>query len=86
LRWHARAVYTNFGFIGYFKGLQAAIIRASIVNACQLGTYDHVKHAILRLKLLKDGPLCHFASSMTAGVVVALATSPVDVIKTRLMN
>jgi len=35
---------------------------------------------------LKDGPLCHFASSICAGIVMGIATSPVDVIKTRLMN
>lgn len=57
-----------------------------ILNACQLGTYDHVKHTILRLQLLKDGAGCHFASSIVAGIVMGIATSPVDVIKTRLMN
>ena len=86
LTWHARSVYENFGVAGFFKGLQAAILRAMILNACQLGTYDHVKHTILRLQLLKDGAACHFASSICAGLVMAVATSPVDVIKTRLMN
>jgi len=57
-----------------------------ILTAAQLGTYDHIKHTILRLHLLTDGPACHFASSICAGIVMATATSPVDIIKTRLMN
>jgi hypothetical protein len=29
---------------------------------------------------------CHFVSSFIAGVCVALVTSPIDVVKTRVMN
>lgn len=47
--WHSKAIYGSFGISGFYKGLQAAVFRAMILNACQLGTYDHVKHAILRL-------------------------------------
>lgn len=84
--WHSRQIYGSFGISGFYKGLQAAVFRAMILNACQLGTYDHVKHTILRMKLLRDGPICHFVSSICAGIVMGIATSPVDVIKTRLMN
>jgi solute carrier family 25 protein 14/30 len=86
LSWHTRTVYHNFGLTGFYKGLQANVFRAMILTAAQLGTYDHIKHTILRLNLLADGPSCHFASSICAGVVMATATSPVDIIKTRLMN
>ncbi len=33
-----------------------------------------------------EGKRCHFTSSFIAGVCVALVTSPVDVVKTRVMN
>jgi Zn-dependent protease len=86
LTWHTKTVYNSFGITGFYKGVQANVFRAMILTAAQLGTYDHIKHTILRLKLLSDGPSCHFASSICAGIVMATATSPVDIIKTRLMN
>lgn len=33
-----------------------------------------------------EGKKCHFVSSFVAGVCVALVTSPIDVVKTRVMN
>ena len=35
---------------------------------------------------MKEGKSCHFTSAFIAGVCVALVTSPVDVVKTRIMN
>lgn len=35
---------------------------------------------------MKEGPALHVISSMIAGFMTALTTSPVDVIKTRIMN
>ena len=55
-------------------------------HGCQVGTYDHAKQFILRRGWLVDGFAAHCAASMVAGAVAAVATSPVDVIKTRLMN
>ncbi len=52
----------------------------------QVGSYDHVKQLILRRGWLHDGFAAHCAASMAAGAVAAVATSPVDVVKTRIMN
>ena len=38
------------------------------------------------LGLMKEGPSLHVVSSMIAGFVCACFTSPVDVVKTRMMN
>jgi hypothetical protein len=35
---------------------------------------------------MKEGPALHIVSSMVAGFMAALTTSPVDVVKTRIMN
>merc|ERR1711915_777554 len=37
------------------------------------------------LALMNDGLACHFLSSMFAGFSAALVSSPVDVVRTRLM-
>lgn len=52
----------------------------------QIPSYDHAKHTILNAELMKEGPALHVISSMIAGFMTALTTSPVDVIKTRIMN
>lgn len=57
-----------------------------LLNATQLATYDHTKHYLIDNGLAKEGLVAHFASAMIAGVAVAVVTSPVDVIKTRVMN
>ena len=49
LIWHARTVHDNFGLTGFYKGVQANMLRASILTAAQLGTYDHIKHTILNM-------------------------------------
>lgn len=41
---------------------------------------------MLNQGLMEEGLKLHIFSSMVAGFVAALATSPVDVIKTRVMN
>ena len=37
-------------------------------------------------EILKDGVSCHFVSAVTAGFCTTLLGSPVDVVKTRIMN
>ena len=86
LRWHIHEVYTHHGILGFYRGLNATIIRAILLNATKLATYDHIKHALINYHIVKDGYLCHFISSIFAGICIAIVTSPVDILKTRLMN
>lgn len=57
-----------------------------LLNATQLATYDSTKHHLIDAGYFVEGKLVHFVSAMIAGVAVAIVTSPVDVIKTRVMN
>jgi solute carrier family 25 uncoupling protein 8/9 len=41
---------------------------------------------ILRRNLMEDGVPCHLVSSAVAGFTACIVGSPVDVLKTRLMN
>ena len=52
----------------------------------QIPSYDHTKHTVLNTGWMKEGPALHIVSSMVAGFMAALTTSPVDVVKTRIMN
>lgn len=75
------------GIRGFSKGLWPNIQRGFIVNAAELGTYDHSKSYLIRSGLCPNGGiLSHFGASFIAGFAGAAASNPVDVIKTRLMS
>ena len=52
----------------------------------QFPVYDHTKHLLLNHNILQEGFLLHFLSSLTAGLASAVASNPVDIVKTRIMN
>lgn len=87
LGWHVSDVYNNHGgFKGFYRGLMPTVIRATLLNGTKLGTYDTVKHGIIDGGYLKDGKLCQFVASVFAGFFMTVVTSPMDNIKTRIMN
>ncbi|KAF4368398.1 hypothetical protein F8388_019115 [Cannabis sativa] len=51
-----------------------------------LASYDEIKETILKKGLMNDGIGTHVAASFAAGFLAAVASNPVDVIKTRVMN
>lgn len=61
-------------------------MRAMILNATKLGTYDKIKHKIIDSGYLKDGRPCQFVASVCAGFAMTCTTTAMDNIKTRLMN
>ncbi|MQL98705.1 hypothetical protein Taro_031409 [Colocasia esculenta] len=69
-----------------WRGSSLTVNRAMIVTASQLATYDQVKEAILESGAMADGLGTHVTASFAAGFVAALASNPVDVVKTRVMN
>lgn len=74
------------GVLGLWKGLAPNIMRNSVINATELATFDQVKEMVLRSKLMGDTIGCHLFCSSIAGFVAAVIGSPVDVLKTRIMN
>ncbi|KAJ2893582.1 uncharacterized protein MKZ38_008431 [Zalerion maritima] len=74
------------GLISWFRGVGPNSVRAAIMTASQLASYDVFKKMILGWTPLGDGLTTHFSASFLAGVVAATVTSPVDVIKTRVMS
>lgn len=74
------------GVTSLWRGSSLTVNRAMIVTASQLATYDQVKEAIIDSGTMRDGLGTHVTSSFAAGFVAAVASNPVDVIKTRVMN
>ncbi|KAM0952555.1 putative mitochondrial carrier protein [Dioscorea sansibarensis] len=75
------------GVTSLWRGSSLTVNRAMIVTASQLATYDQAKEAILRRHGAgADGLGTHIVASFAAGLVAAMASNPVDVVKTRVMN
>ncbi|XP_049372301.1 mitochondrial uncoupling protein 5-like [Solanum verrucosum] len=74
------------GVASLWRGSSLTVNRAMLVTASQLASYDQFKETILEKGLMKDGLGTHVTSSFAAGFVAAVASNPVDVIKTRVMN
>ena len=75
------------GVLALWRGCGPTVQRAMIVTAGQLASYDQAKEAFVRYaKMSEDDVSTHISASLTAGVVASVASNPVDLIKTRLMN
>lgn len=79
----AHIVATEGGVVALWRGVRPSMARAAVLTACQVATYDHIK-AHLSAHLDEGLPL-HAACAVAAGLVASAATTPIDVIKTRLM-
>ena len=79
-------IYRTEGLGGLFRGIVPTATRATIVTSVELPGYDFAKRCILDSELLCDNELTYFISSGFAGICAALASTPVDTIKTRMMN
>lgn len=75
------------GVLGLWKGVSPNMQRAYIVNAAELAAYDQAKTIFVnKFGFSADSAFTHLGSGMTAGVVAALCSQPVDLVKNRLMN
>lgn len=73
------------GFKGYYYGTRVTVIRATIVGATYMGTYQQIKEEIIRRKYAEEGLMAQFGASVASGFCVTTAQTPFDNIKTRLM-
>lgn len=74
------------GFFQMWKGCGPNVYRAMLMTAGQLASYDQSKYLLLKTSFFKDDAVTHFTASTIAGFVASVITSPLDVIKSRVMN
>nr|XP_004665921.1 kidney mitochondrial carrier protein 1 isoform X1 [Jaculus jaculus]XP_045001253.1 kidney mitochondrial carrier protein 1 isoform X1 [Jaculus jaculus] len=79
-------IYQQEGIRGLWKGVSLTAQRAAIVVGVELPVYDITKKHLILSGLMGDTVYTHFLSSFTCGLVGALASNPVDVVRTRMMN
>ncbi|ODQ64658.1 mitochondrial carrier [Nadsonia fulvescens var. elongata DSM 6958] len=70
-----------------FKGVMPNCSRGVLMTASQMVSYDEFKNLLVyKFHMDKDKKTTHFSASLLAGLVATTICSPVDVIKTRIMN
>ncbi|XP_076666703.1 uncoupling protein Bmcp mitochondrial [Andrena cerasifolii] len=77
-------VYQHEGVRGLWRGVGPTAQRAAIIAAVELPIYDYSKNRLMAL--LEDSVSNHFVSSFIASMGSAVASTPIDVVRTRLMN
>lgn len=74
------------GLVGLWRGYAPNVLRNSLICAAELASYDQIKQYVLKSGVLNDGVPAHLLSGLGAGFIATIVGSPIDVIKTRVMN
>ena len=70
---------------GLWVGWGPNVMRNSIINAAELAAYDQLKQVAMQFGM-PDGLPTHIFCAFGAGFTALIVGSPVDVLKTRIMN
>ncbi|XP_035792321.1 mitochondrial uncoupling protein Bmcp-like [Anopheles albimanus] len=79
-----REIYVQEGIRGLWRGVGPTAQRAAVIAAVELPVYDFCKLHLM--ETFGDQVANHFISSFIASLGSAIASTPIDVIRTRLMN
>lgn len=74
------------GAKGLWVGWGPNVMRNSVINAAEIASYDQFKQIATQNFGMSDGIHTHCTCAFSAGFVATVVGSPVDVLKTRLMN
>lgn len=77
-------IYKYEGIGGLWRGVGPTAQRAAVIAVVELPVYDFCK--VHLMSNFGDHVANHFISSFVAGLGSAIASTPIDVIRTRLMN
>ncbi|KAG7467405.1 hypothetical protein MATL_G00153250 [Megalops atlanticus] len=80
------SIYQQEGTRGLWKGVSLTAQRAAIVVGVELPVYDLTKKHLILSGYMGDTVYTHFLSSFVCGLAGALASNPIDVVRTRMMN
>jgi hypothetical protein len=80
-------LYAAQGLGGFYRGLQANVMRAVVLNGTKMACYDQIKSELVRSGVVKPKTvLADFVAAFGAGFFMTCTVAPFDKIRTRLMN
>jgi solute carrier family 25 uncoupling protein 8/9 len=82
-----KKIFRIEGFKSFYAGLTPNIIRCSLMNSSELASYDQMKNYIARkYSISPNTKKVHILCASVASLIAVIISSPVDVMKTRMMN
>jgi len=81
-----KEIYQNNRLPGFYKGLQANVMRACVLNGTKMACYDQIKYAIIKSGIIPSGIPTQFCAAFGAGFFMATTVAPFDMIRTQLMS
>lgn len=79
-------IYKLETYTGFYKGLQANVMRACVLNGTKMACYDQIKYMIVQTNTIPQGILTQFCSAFGAGFFMATTVAPFDMVRTKLMS
>lgn len=79
-------IYKTEGMKGFYQSLPANIGRNSIMNTAELASYDQIKSSLLNSGMMSNGFPLFLASSFGAGLIAVTVGSPLDVLKSQIIE
>jgi hypothetical protein len=79
-------LYKAQGMGGFYRGLEANVMRAMVLNGTKMACYDTIKSMIIDSKAVPAGLPTQFCSAFGAGFFMACTVAPFDMVRTKLMN
>mmetsp|Transcript_8768 Transcript_8768/g.15815 ORF Transcript_8768/g.15815 Transcript_8768/m.15815 type:complete len:323 (+) Transcript_8768:76-1044(+) len=74
------------GVSAFWRGSSPFMMRAMLVGATQVGTYDQFRQTFAKFGLPREGFPNVFAASMSAGLLYSLITMPFETAKNRMSS
>ncbi|CAB9515356.1 Kidney mitochondrial carrier protein 1 [Seminavis robusta] len=80
-------MFRDQGIAGFYRGVEANIARACVLNATKMGVYDVTKGMVVEKTGWKRKDIrTSFSAAFVAGFFMTCTVSPFDMIRTKLMN
>jgi hypothetical protein len=83
----ARKLHADQGVAGFYRGIEANIARACVLNGTKMAVYDAAKGSVSgSTGWTRKDPRTIFCSATISGFCMTCTVSPFDMLRTRLMN
>jgi solute carrier family 25 protein 14/30 len=80
-------MYKEQGVRGFYRGMEANILRASVLNGTKMACYDQIKGYVVDYTGWQRKDLrCAFLSAVGAGFCMSVTVTPFDMLRTQMMN